>query len=129
MYNSTDRVITISISDGGKPTNQKIYFDKNLPYQLIIKAITVSYYWTIGGQTDQGYLTLVDRKNQTLIYNYPLIDLMDYSNVNAPPWNPVDQFKIRQFNLYDVNLINSYFFLVDPTITTQSFTLNLNFYY
>lgn len=129
MYNKLDRVITISQSIGGVSTNQKVFFDKNLPYQITIKAITVSYYWSVGGNTDQAFLNLVNRKGDTLLYNYPVIDLMDYSNINPPPWTnpPQDQFKIREFELNDVNLINSYFFIIDTTV--PGYQLNLNFYY
>lgn len=92
----------------------------------VIKGISVSYYFTAPGQVNQGYLTIVNKSFETMLFNYPLTDLQDSTN---PTIGTVLDYKLRLFNLQDISLRDSYITVNDCFIPTNTLDLNLNFYY
>jgi len=92
-----------------------------------IRGITVSNCF-IGtpGQTDQIYITLLDRNNNTLLYNYPVVDLLDLTGGNS---SNINKTRLRLFNLTGLELQNSYFFIVNVTGPIQGKIFDLNFYF
>ena len=92
----------------------------------IIKGISVSYYFTAPGQVNQGYLTIVNKSFETMVFNYPLTDLQDSTN---PTIGTVLDYKLRLFNLKDISLRDSYIIVNDCFIPSNRLDINLNFYY
>jgi len=92
----------------------------------VIKGISVSYYFTSPGQDNQGYLTIVNKNFETVLFNYPLTDLQDSTN---PATGTVLDYKLRLFNLKDISLRDSYVIVNDIFSPALLLDLNLNFYY
>lgn len=93
-----------------------------------VKAISISFYNTYAGQTDQAYITLKNGKGEVLIYNYPAVDLQD-STTAATTANYV--YRLRLTNFQDIDLANSYFFYNDlsgPLGANNQPIFNINFY-
>lgn len=125
-----DRVYTYQVYVN-IPANEniKIFFKSGLSTlkDKTIRAISASYYNTIAGQTDQCWLTLVDKNHNTMLYNYPVVDLQDASNTGEVDNN--FNYRLRLFKLHDIELQNSYFMYNNVTGPLTGNLFNLNFYY
>jgi hypothetical protein len=77
-----------------------------------------------------AFLTIVNRNKETLLYNFPVVDLMDKTSA-ATPGNIVNNnFRLRCFNLKDVSTTGSYVIYNDvQTPAGDGLKLNINFYY
>lgn len=96
-----------------------------------IKAISISYYNSYAGQTDQAFITLKNSKGDILTYNYPAVDLQDTSATNVPGSINALNYKLRLFNFYDIDLASSYYFynnLSGPLGVAFPILFYLNFY-
>tara|TARA_R110000868_G_scaffold167670_3_gene402062 strand:- start:457 stop:849 length:393 start_codon:yes stop_codon:yes gene_type:complete len=96
-------------------------------YNKKIIGITISYYNTYEGQIDQGFLTLVDKNNNLLLYNYPLIDLFDASISRAfSPPPIIFNYRVTQFDLFNIDLQSSFVIYqgLSGGLTGALFTLN-----
>jgi hypothetical protein len=76
-------------------------------------------------------LTLVDRNNKTLVYSYPLINLMITSPQKGVPSTNVNGRTPRTYKFFDceIDINNSYISTFDPTIITKTTLISLTFYY
>jgi hypothetical protein len=88
-----------------------------------IKAITYSIN-NIPLAQNSYFLTLIDGNKKQLLYNYPVNNLQQNYNLagNILPYN-----KLNLFNLYDIDLLNSYWIYpnnVSWTVTGVLFRLN-----
>jgi hypothetical protein len=103
-----ENIYTFNVSSGVVNNGSKVYFDPCPELnKKTIKGLSISNYNnTISGGSIplNFYITLIDKKNQIICYNYPLVDLLDASNTLF------SQFKLRLFNLYDLDLYRSYYF-------------------
>jgi len=111
--------------------NAKYFFD---PCPEIkkrhIKAISISYYNFYNGYVDSAYISLKNSKNETICYNYPATDLMDNTTQNGLLSGTLN-YKLRLFNLYDLDLNSSSYIYNHVTFNfpTNGLPLfNLNFY-
>lgn len=121
-----DKVYTITYttpSNGIIVPNKKNYFS-GYPFLRYIKPKAISInnlpsiikYWS--------YLSINDKKENTVIFNYPFNDL--YQTDNYP------FAKLRLFNIDGVDLLNSYWLYTGNPITYTSGNLplfTLSFYY
>lgn len=118
VYTVPINVVTGVINNASTP----IYFSG---YPFLrgkrIKAINVNN--RFGTTYDDTFFTFVDGAKNQLLYNYPASDLLNSSV-------PTNQTRLRLFDLYDIDLNNSYW------INTQNIgwavtgtILELNFYY
>lgn len=130
-HDAINRIYTFPVFVYSYYTNVKNYLNREIVFlNETIKAISVSYYQTDGGQTDQGFLTIVNRKNQTLLFNYPLVDLQDKTSSATPGNLNPNFFKLRTCNLKDVSTTGSYVIFNDITLPPyQGDRFNINFYY
>lgn len=88
-----------------------------------IKAITF-YFPLIGTGLNNYFLTIVNKKGQQLLYNYPMNNLQqNYDNgVSILSYN-----RLNLFNLENIDLLNSYFTSplgIGYLVTTTLFRLN-----
>jgi hypothetical protein len=111
--------------------NVKVFFDSCPEIQKkTLKAISLSYDISVqnGAYPDQAFITLKNSKGEVLIYNYPANDLND--TVNGALFT-TQVFRLRLFNLYDVDLSQSYYFFNNvsgPIGNNSQIVFNFNFY-
>lgn len=122
-----DNIITIPFSiENIENKKQYFQFDPKWLRTVTIRAVSVSYYFTNPGQVNQSYLTFVNNKFETLLYNYPLQDLVDTTETTGLF---VQTSRLRLFDLHDISLMDSYVITTDIGIPTPRLNLNLNLYY
>lgn len=95
-----------------------------------IKALSISYYNFYTGYIDSAYITLKNGNNEIICYNYPATDLMDTTTQNTILSGSLT-YKLRFFNLYDLDLNSSYYMynhVTFPFPTNNNPIFNLNFY-
>jgi len=128
-----ENIYTFPVSTNGTilGDNVKVFFS---PCPQIskrhLKAISISYDLSKaqGGYPDQCFITLKNSKGEVLLYNYPANDLNDATDFIV---GGVLNFKLRLFNLYDVDLSQSYYFYSDvsgPIGNNSQIVFKLNFY-
>jgi hypothetical protein len=130
-HDAINRIYTFPVFCYNYNNNQKNYLNREIVFlNEVIRGISVSYYNSTIGQTDMAFLTIVNRKKETLLYNFPIVDLMDKTSA-ATPGNVVNNnFRLRCFNLVDVSTTGSYVMYNDIfTPVGDGLKLNINFYY
>jgi len=130
-HDAINRIYTFPVFCYNYNNNQKNYLNREIVFlNEVIRGISVSYYNSTIGQTDMAFLTIVNRKKETLLYNFPVVDLMDKTST-ATPGNIVNNnFRLRCFNLKDVSTTGSYVIYNDIfTPVGDGLKLNINFYY
>jgi hypothetical protein len=75
-------------------------------------------------------LTLIDRNNRTLVYNYPLVNLMSTS-LERIPINNVRGRPPRTYKFFEcaIDINNSFISTFDTGITPKETNISLTFYY
>lgn len=118
-----DNIYSFNVKTGNIVQGVKYFFD---PCPEIkdkrIKGITISNTINLF-YTHNFYLTLVDQNNKMLIQDMPLIDLKDSQDNNV--------FRLRMFDLKNIDLNRSYFYFQDPlaSIVAVETLFKINFYY
>jgi hypothetical protein len=111
--------------------NAKYFFDPCPEIrQKKINAISISYYNYYNGYADSAFITLKNGKNEIMCDNYPATDLMDTTTQNSLLTGTL-QYKLRLFNLYDIDLKSSYYMynrITFPFPTNNLPLFNINFY-
>lgn len=131
-HDAINRIYVFNVNCYNYNNFQKNYLNREIVYlNETVKAIGISYYNSFPGQTDVAYLTLVNRKNQTLISNYPVMDLMDNTS-SASPGSFINKFfRLRCFNLKDISTSGSYVIYTDVSgpLSPNAIAMQINFYY
>jgi hypothetical protein len=92
-----------------------------------IKAIAINPVGSPGSTNPSApyYLTLVNGNGEQLLYNYPMTDLMQTDGGSGNPLS-----RLRLFDLYDIDLLNSYWINQNNISWVISGSIMyLNFYY
>jgi len=129
MIPNVNRIYTLDVTSDAVIVDQQRIFLPPFPdiANQTVKGILISDYRTVAGQTDQGFITLLNSKKDVLLYTYPMQDLSDSSSFALVPPVP-KQFFVRQFNLFDVETRASYFIFNQLSGPLSGLLFRISFY-